>query len=92
MPPISTDLLYTEREFVNDITNEINGIILGVARVNFQRPYPCRIINRSILIPFELFAFLVFKYQEFNVHLNVVTRHLLVVTLGVDLPATRPAR
>jgi hypothetical protein len=56
MTTIRSDLLYTEWELVDEIIDKMNRIFLGVACINLQGPDPCRILNRGILIAFELLA------------------------------------
>lgn len=62
MTTIRSDLLYTEWKLVDDIIDKMNCIFLGVACINLQGPDPCRVINRGILIAFELLAVLSFEY------------------------------
>ena len=54
MATIGSDLLDTKREFGDDIIDKMNYSFVGVACINPQGPDPCRVINRGILIAFEL--------------------------------------
>jgi hypothetical protein len=52
------------------------------------------IINRRVLKEADLLALFAYEGQELNVHLNVMTGHPLLVSLGMDLThasATRKA-
>ena len=85
MAAISSNLLYAGRKPINNIINKVDRIFLGMALIYFQRPYSSRIVSCCVLITLEFLSIFVFKYQEFNIHLNVVTWHLFIVSFGMDL-------
>ena len=74
------------------MVDEVDGAGLCVFPVDFQSPHPCRVINGSELEAPNLFTARPFESQELDVHLNVVTGNLLVVTLGMDLAQAGAAR
>ena len=55
MPIVSSDLLYTERKFLNDVVYKVDCIGLGVPLIDFQCPYASCIIDRGVLVPLDLF-------------------------------------
>ena len=89
MSSIGTYLLNTEPECVDDMIDKVIGIFLGMSRVNLQRPNPCCIIDGRVFIAFELSTILSFEHQKLNIHLDVVTWNLFIVTFGVDLSPPR---
>jgi hypothetical protein len=60
--------------------------------VDLERPDAGCIINGSILETADFLAALAAKGEELDVHLDVMARNLLVVTLGVDFAQARSAR
>lgn len=85
-------LLDTEGELFDDVVNEVDGAGLRVALVNFQGAHPRGVVNRCILVALDLLTLFPFEDQELDVHLDVMTRHLLIVALGVHFPQSGPPR
>ena len=81
-----------EREFLDDLVDKIDGIGLGMALVDFQSPHAGCIINCRILESADLFALLSFECQKLNIHLDMVTRYLLVIAFGMNLSHPGAAR
>ena len=86
MTVICPDLLYTERELLDDVVNKIDRIGLGVPLVNFQSPHACGVIDCSVLVSLDLLPVFSLEYQELHIHLDMMTGNLLIVALGVDFP------
>jgi hypothetical protein len=81
-------------DLFDDVVCEIYSIGLDVPFVHLQRPYTRCIINRRILKAADLLALFAFESQKLNIHLDMMTGHLLLVSLGIDLThasATRKA-
>jgi hypothetical protein len=89
MSSICSYLLNTQWKRIDDMIDKMNGILLVMSWVNFQRSNPCVIINGGVLVAFALSTVLSTEHQKPNIHLNMVIRHLLVVTFGMDIPAPR---
>ncbi len=81
MAVIRTNCMNAKRKFMNYVVNEINGVLLGMLIVNFQRPYPGRIIDGRILESSGFIALLIPEIKEFNIHLNMMARKLFFVTV-----------
>jgi hypothetical protein len=75
-----------------DVVNEVDGASLRMALVNFQGAHPRGVVNRCILVTLDLLTLLSIEDQELDVHLDVMTRHLLVVAPGVHLSQAGPPR
>ena len=79
-------------ELFNDVINEVDRICLSVFVVNFQRSYTCCIIDCRVLEPAHLITMFSLKCQELDIYLDMVTWHLFLVTLGVQLPHSGTSR
>ena len=86
MTVIRPDLLYTERELLDDVVNKVDCISLSVPLVDFQSPHTRCVIDRGVLVSLDLLPVFSFEYQELHIHLDMVTGNLLIVALGVDFP------
>jgi hypothetical protein len=64
-------------EFVYHIINKLNGILLIVTRVDFQRPDPGGIIYCRILKTSDSMALKVPQRDKFNINLDVDDREPL---------------
>ncbi len=64
---ISTNNIYSKREFGNDGIHEVNCILLRMPFVNLQRADACRIINCRVLEVPYLATFLSFRIKEFHI-------------------------
>lgn len=89
---IGSDFFDAERELFNDVIDEVDRVGLCVFVVNLERPDARRVIDSCILEPADFLASHTSEGEELDVHLDVMTRHLLVVTLGVDFAHARTAR
>lgn len=72
--------------------NEVDRVGLGMLVVDLGRANTSGVVNGGIL---EAAYFLVFpsnKSQELNIHLDMVTKDLFMVTFGVDFAKARSAR
>ena len=69
--PVRTDLLDTNREFYNDVIDEVDGIFLDMPVIDLQRPYARGIVNGGVLIAFDLCAIIPFERQKLNVYLDI---------------------
>lgn len=92
MAIIGSDFLNAEWKLVDDVVNEVDGIGLGVSAVDLERPDPGRIVDGGILEAPHGLASFSFEDEEFDIHLDMMARHLLIVALGVDLSDARAAR
>ncbi len=92
MTIVGPDFLDAERELFDDVIDEVDRVGLCVFVVDLERPDAGGIVDRGILEPADLLAALASEGEELDVHLDVMARHLLVVTLGVDFAHACSAR
>ena len=81
MAVIGSNVFDSEGEFFDHIIDEINRAVLGMVIVYFQGSDARAVVNSSVLIPPELSALPVSKGQEFDIHLDMMPRHLFLVAL-----------
>ena len=67
MSVVRADFPDPEREFFDDVINEVDRIGLGVFFIDFERPHTRRIINRGILETPYFLALLSYECQELDV-------------------------
>ena len=60
--------------------------------VDLERPDPGCVINRGVLESAHRLPGFILEGEEFDIHLDVMARHLFVVAPGVDLADARAAR
>jgi len=92
MAPVRAECVNPEGELLDKVVNEVTGISLVVTGVDLESAYPRRIIDCSVLIPFDCFFVFIQKLQKLNINLNVVTRHLFLIPLGVDFMSAHVPR
>ncbi len=80
MAIVRSDLTNTEWEFFNDVVDEIDCIGLGVLFVDLQSANTRRVIDGGVLETPHLLFVISNECQELNIHLNVVTRDLLLIS------------
>jgi len=90
VPVVGSDFPDPERELVDDVGDEFDGIGLGVPFVHLHGPHTGCIVDGCVLVAPGLAAVISFERQELDVHLDVVAGNLLVVALGVNLAHPRP--
>lgn len=84
MAIVGSDFLDAERELFNDVIDEVDGVGLCVFVVDFERPDAGCVVDGGILEPADLLPALAGEGEELDVHLDVMTGNLLVISLGVD--------
>lgn len=67
----------------DDVVNEVDGVCLRVLLVVLEGANSGSIVDRCALEPTDLFAAFSFEGQKLNVHLDVMSRHLPLITFGV---------
>ena len=82
---IRTDFTNAEWELFDDVVNEVDGVCLRVFIVDLEGVNSGCIVDRCILEATDLFAAFPFEGQKLNVHLNVMSWHMLLIALGVQL-------
>ena len=92
MAIVSPDFLNAERKLVDDMVDEVDGVGLGVTVVDLESPNARGVINRGVLEPPYGLPRFALEGEEFDIHLDMVARHLLVVAPGMNLPDARAAR
>ena len=76
VPIIRPHLLDAEREALDDVVDEQNGIDLGVTVVDFKRPDAGGIVDGGVLAAFDRLAVFSSEDQELDVDLDLVARSL----------------
>jgi len=89
---VRADRLDPERELLDHVIDEVDGVGLGVALVDLQRPNACGIIDRRVLVAPNWTASFSLQRQELDVHLHVMTRDLLLVAVRVYSPPSDAVR
>ena len=84
MAPICSDRMDAKGEFVNHIINKLNGILLIVTRIDFQRPDSGSIINGCILKTSDSVALKVPQRDKFDINLDVMARNLFGITASMN--------
>jgi len=80
MPIVSPNHFYSERELLDNVIDEIDGVALRVFIINLESSDSSTIVNSRILETPDAFALRVFEKQEFHIDLNMVSRHFLFIT------------
>ena len=76
VPIVRPHLPDAEREALEDIINEQDGIYLGLPVVDFEGPDAGGVIDSGILIAFDRLAVFSTEDQELDVDLDLVARNL----------------
>lgn len=82
VPVVSADRMNPEGELFHDIIDEIDGVPLIVAGINFQGPDPGGVVDGGVLEPLDRLSSRAKEFQELDVNLDVVPRCLFLVPLG----------
>ena len=82
---VGSDFANAEWKLFNDIVDEVDGAGLVVALIDLEGSDAGGVINSCVLITLDRFVAFALERQELNINLDVMTRHLFLVTLGVDL-------
>ena len=85
MTIIRAHLANAEWKLFDDMINEVDGVCLSMLFVDLEGANSGCIVDRCVLEPTDLFASFSFEGQKLNVHLNVMTWHLLLIAFGVQL-------
>lgn len=72
VPVIGPHLADPEGKLVDDMVDEVDGVGLGMPRIDLQRPDACRIINRGILKTPDFLSFFSDEGQELHIDLDLV--------------------
>ncbi len=73
-------------ELVDHVVDELTGVDLVVPGVDSQSTYTRCIIDRGVLVSPDSPLIFIQTFQELNINLNMMSRYLLFISLGVDLP------
>ena len=76
---IGTDFTNAEWELFDDVVNEVNRICLGMLLVDLEGANSGCIVDCRVLEATDLFAAFPYERQEFNAHLNMTARNLLLM-------------
>lgn len=84
MTAIGTNRVDSEREFLDDMVNEIDRILLGMSLVYLQRSNTGCIVDSGVLETTDSLSFSILKPQELDINLDMMAGNCLGVTLGVN--------
>ncbi len=82
---IRANLANAEWELFDDVVDEVDGVCLRVFLVYLEGANSGGIVDRCVLEPTNLFALFSLEGQKLNIHLNVVSWDLLLITFSVQL-------
>ena len=82
---VGPHLANAEWKLFDDVINEVDGVCLRMLLVDLEGANSGCIVDRCVLEPTYLFAAFSFEGQKLNVHLNVMSWHLLLIAFGVQL-------
>ena len=85
MTIIRAHLANAEWKLFDDMINEVDGVCLRMLFVDLEGANSGSIVDRGVLEPTDLFASFSFEGQKLNIHLNVMSWHLLLIAFGVQL-------
>jgi len=83
---LSTNSMNTKREFRYHVVNKINSVLLSVLLVDSWCSDTGSIINSCALKAPEILAIRSFKFEEFDINLNVVSLYSVYIALGLHGP------
>ena len=92
MAIVRPDLAEAERKLFDDVIREIDGVGLGVLFLDLQGANARCIIDGCVLETTYLLTFFTDESQKLNIHLNVMTRDLFLIALGMNLAHAGTAR
>ena len=81
---IRAHLANAKRELFDDVVNEVDRVCLRMFLVDLEGAHSGCIVDRCVLKSADLLAAFSFEGQKFNVHLDVMSRHLLLIAFGVQ--------
>ena len=89
---VGPDALDAEGEFLDDVFDEVDSIGLVVTAVDFKSPDAGCIIDCGVLVALDDVASFAFEDEELDVDLDMMTRDLFLVSLGMNGPRSGFAR
>ena len=92
VPTIGAHGVDPEGELLDDVVDEVDRALLVVPAVDLQRPDARGVVDRCVLIAADPVTIRRHQRQELHVDLDMVSRDLFGVAVGVDGPAVRLAR
>jgi hypothetical protein len=92
MASVCSDRVKSEGEFFDHIINKLNGILLIVTRIDFQRPDPGGIVNRRVLKAPDSVALKIPQRDKLDIHLDMMTQNLFGITSSMNRSARRILR
>ena len=88
MAAVGADALDAEGELLDDVFDEVDGIGLIVTAVDFKSPDAGCIIDCGVLVALDDAATFAFEDEELDVDLDMMTRDLFLISLGVNSPCS----
>ena len=92
MPIVGSHFADTEGELFDDMVDERDSAGLRVGLIDFEGPDAGGIIDVCVLISFDGFVVFALESQKLNINLDLLTRYLFLVRLGVDFAQFCAAR
>ena len=92
MAAVGADALNAEGELLDDVFDEVDGIGLVVTAVDFQSPDAGCIIDCGVLVALDHAATFALENEELDIDLDMMTRDLFLLSLGMNGPRSGFAR
>ena len=92
MTVVGSNFPYAEWELVDDVIDKVDRVSLGMFFIDFKCTNAGGIVNGRILEAAYFLALLSDESQELDVHPDMVTRDLFVITFCMDFAQARSAR
>ena len=73
-----------EWKFFDDVVNEVDGVCLRMFLVDLEGANSGCIVDRCVLEATDRFAVFSLKGPKLNIYLNLMARHLLLITFGMQ--------
>jgi hypothetical protein len=89
VPIVRPHLPDAEREALDDVVEEIDGVGLGVPAVDLEGPGGRSVVDGGVLVAFDRLSVFFPEDQELDVNLYLMARNLLLVAGGMDLAEPR---
>ena len=91
VPSVRPDGVNPKRKRVDHVIEKTDRVLLRMPSIDSERPNPRGIVDGRVLIATGDLAVLADQLQKSDIHLDVVPRHLLFVSVGRDRASTDPA-
>ncbi len=78
---VSSDGVQSEREFLDHVVNEPDGVFPRVSGINLQRSDASCVVDGCVLVALQPATTFVFESQKLNINLDVMAWNLFLIPL-----------